>query len=427
MGMTPAELSQKLGPGLARTVGFDLIGGQLGQDIRLALTTALRQGAMFSGGSTPLSIFRQSLAAAIGSIHDDGRNALFLRFLRDGPYEGEGDIPLELQGKRLTDEETTTVIAFIYSHMVNCFKGAITEMLAVMPCLDILKKLQTENRLLRDARLYVGDAVWSASPNGEGFAKGADLHILTERTASKRSPAVVVGGVAEVKSYLCRSQVLSRQLEKHLARARRGLRVGKVVYSPQQIAIGSDNDGQAVRIAVLPDDWTLPRTFRFEETDGRKFLHVDEGSPPARTDKPERVGPMKWLVTLRWSKEALDAAAFGMTFWYMEKVGEALYSREKIPDEWKEMTPTQAGSNAATMMLYYAIRPFVLKGQEPQGLTLRESRQKQRAIALYNSYGFGYSLGMNFRNSDGQREMLWPADLDEILAQGRTERGCRIV
>ena len=39
----------------------------------------------------------------------------------------------------------------------------------------------------------------------------------------------------------------------------------------------------------------------------------------------------------------------------------------------------------------------------------------QRAIALYNSYGFGYMLGMNFRNRAGKREMLWPQDLDEIL------------
>jgi len=46
-----------------------------------------------------------------------------------------------------------------------------------------------------------------------------------------------------------------------------------------------------------------------------------------------------------------------------------------------------------------------------------------RAIALYNSYGFGYALGMNFRNADGRREMLWPPDLDEIDAAGKTREG----
>jgi ribosomal protein S18 acetylase RimI-like enzyme len=79
------------------------------------------------------------------------------------------------------------------------------------------------------------------------------------------------------------------------------------------------------------------------------------------------------------------------------------------------MTPAEAGQNAAKMMLYYAI------------LRSRTARENQRAIALYNSYGFGYELGMNFRNPKGKREMLWPQDLDEILTAGQNRDGCKIV
>lgn len=43
-----------------------------------------------------------------------------------------------------------------------------------------------------------------------------------------------------------------------------------------------------------------------------------------------------------------------------------------------------------------------------------------------NTYGFGYALGMNFRNPQGRREMLWPQDLDEIVRDGRTANGCRM-
>ena len=50
----------------------------------------------------------------------------------------------------------------------------------------------------------------------------------------------------------------------------------------------------------------------------------------------------------------------------------------------------------------------------------------QRAIALYDAYGFGYMLGMSFRNRAGKREMLWPQDLDEILERGETKSGSRI-
>ncbi len=38
----------------------------------------------------------------------------------------------------------------------------------------------------------------------------------------------------------------------------------------------------------------------------------------------------------------------------------------------------------------------------------------------------GYALGMNFRNPQGRREMLWPQDLDEIAINGQTAYGCRI-
>jgi len=66
------------------------------------------------------------------------------------------------------------------------------------------------------------------------------------------------------------------------------------------------------------------------------------------------------------------------------------------------------------MMLYYAI------------LRCRNIREEQRAIALYNSYGYGYALGMNFKNTEGRREMLWFQDLDQILVAGKTESGCII-
>jgi hypothetical protein len=222
-----------------------------------------------------------------------------------------------------------------------------------------------------------------------------------------------VAGVAEVKSYFQPPERLRRQLDQHVVRARRGLRVSDTEYSPEQITIGNGDDAGTVKISVLPARWTLPRTFRFEAREGRKFLHVDPGVPPYVADVVERVEPLEWRVTLRWSKEALDAAAYDMTFWFMEKVGEALYS-SGVPREWAEMTPAEAGQNAAKMMLYYAI------------LRCRTPRENQRAIALYNSYSFGCALGLNFRRPDGKREMLWPEDLDEIVVNGRSKSGCRI-
>jgi hypothetical protein len=143
------------------------------------------------------------------------------------------------------------------------------------------------------------------------------------------------------------------------------------------------------------------------------LVSVDSAAPSGQEDQTVPTARNAWRIVLKWSKEALAQAAYDMTFWYMEKVGEFVY-RGGVPREWPEMTPAEAGRNGVKMMLYYAI------------LRCRSQRLSQRAIALYNSYGFGYALGMNFRNKRGVREMLWPEDLKEIAAAGRTEHGCRI-
>lgn len=298
--------------------------------------------------------------------------------------------------------------------MVNCFKGALAELLASVPCLSVLQRLQQNGNLPDDARLYVGDVVSASRLRETGLAKGADLHILIESRKPGATPVVTVAGVAEVKSYFQSKQRLEAQLDKHILRAERGLRVCGLDYSATHVSVGCGRSRKVVRLTVLPAKWRLPRTFRFEPTEHGRSLHVDPGLPLQRSDLITRIGDGQWQVTLRWSKEALAAAAYEMTFWYMEKVGEVIYS-SGVPKEWSEMTPAEAGRNAVKMMLYYAI------------LRCRTARENQRAIALYNSYSFGYALGMSFKNSNGRREMLWPEDLDEILARGKTKHGCSIV
>ena len=170
-----------------------------------------------------------------------------------------------------------------------------------------------------------------------------------------------------------------------------------------------------LRITVQPSDWRPPRTFRFENTERGRLLRVDETVTPPEDDQVTNLGDDRWHIILKPSKEAIAQAAYEMTFWYMEKVGEIIYSDpDAMPKGWQEMTPAEAGRNAAKMMLYYAI------------LRCRTPRENQRAIALYNTYGFGYALGMSFRNAEGRREMLWPQDPDEILHSGKTKHGCRI-
>ena len=397
---------------LVDSVGFDLIGSDLGNDVESALQVALAGGAVFPNGSEPLLIFRQTLNNSIRDIESHPRGRLFQEFLLKGPYEDVGEIPTALVGQRLSDTDYAAAITFIYSFMVNSFKGAVAELLAVRACLHLLRRLQRDGKLSQDARLYIGDSVYIHRARGKGVLQGADLHILIGDDGPNAATGITVAGVAEVKSYFQSEKPFRKQLDKHLQRAKHGLRISGTDYPAKKINVGYGEDRRVVRIAVLPSKWKLPRSFRFEDSEHGRKLHVDAGEPLRVDDKITQNGDNEWCVTLRWSKEALAEAAYEMTFWYMAKVGEIIYSKS-VPKGWGEMTPAEAGRNAIKMMLYYAI------------LRCRTMpKVEQRAIALYNSYGYGYALGMNYKNAEGRREMLWPQDLDEILSMGKTKNGC---
>jgi hypothetical protein len=398
---------------LADTAGFELLGHAMGKDVESSIIAALEDGAVFLNSSDPPAIFRQALAASIRNIESHPRGTLFQEFLLKGPYEDAGDIPTEVVNDRISDDNCAAAIAFIYSHMVNCFKGAVTELFAVKSCLDVLGRLQRKGDLPPDAKLYVGDSVAVHKAKGKGLLKGADQHILIKDNESDGTSIITVAGLTEVKSYIQSDRRLREQLDKHLLRAKRGLRVIDQDYCAEKIKTGYGNQRRIVRITVLPGTWKLPRSFRFIASKNGRILQVDPGEPPREENEIQQIDNDEWRITLRWSQEALAEAAYEMTFWYMEKVGEVIYSEFK-PKEWEEMTPAQAGQNAAKMMLYYAI------------LRCRTGKEEQRAIALYNTYSYGYAIGMNYKNTKGRREMLWPQDLDEIHLKGRTKNGCAL-
>ncbi|MBU1699749.1 MAG: hypothetical protein KJ970_19300 [Candidatus Eisenbacteria bacterium] len=398
---------------LAGTVSFDLLGSELGGDVESALQAALEAGVVFPQNNNPLSIFREALATSIRAIEKHNRGPLFQEFLLKGPYEETGPIPPDLIGERLSDTEVASVITFIYSYMVNCFKGAITELLAAKACMHLFQQLRREKKLPAKARLYAGDVVGVHRPKGRGILKGADLYIMIKDPSANTVSDIVVAGVVEVKSYFQSAHRLREQIDQHLRRSKHGLRVNGKDYFNGHVHVGFGSRQKVLRITVLPSDWRLPREFRYETSSRGSLLHVDPGMPNRNDDKIIMTGDDEWRITLRWSKEALAQAAYEMTFWYMGKVGEAIYSRER-PKGWKVMSANEAGRNAAKMMLYYAI------------LRCRTPRENQRAIALYNTYGFGYALGMNYRNAKGRREILWTEDLYEIISAGKTNSGCSL-
>lgn len=397
---------------LAQTAELRLLDEKLASDLERSVREALSAGAVFPAGcSDPLAVFRNALAGSIRDIEHHPRGQLVQSFLLKGPYEDSGEIPPDKATRRMSDAEVAATTAFVFSFMVNSFKGSLVELLACAPCVELVRTLQDRGNLPPSAQLFVGDSVTAATSRGSRFAQAADLHILKIEDSAGRITTVDVAGVVEVKSYPLSQRRVRKQLSQHLSRAALGLRVGDQEIEPARIRTRPQQERQSLRIAVVPSRWKLPRTLSIGDLATGHLVHTHSPEPPTDQHKVEHAGDAEWRITLRWSQEAIASAAYGMTFWYMEKVGEVIY-RAGVPRDWVEMTPAEAARNAVKMMLHYSI------------LRTRSLPEEQRAIALYNTYGFGYALGMSFRNPNGRREMLWFEDLEEIAASGVTKEGC---
>lgn len=86
----------------------------------------------------------------------------------------------------------------------------------------------------------------------------------------------------------------------------------------------------------------LSRGFLFEETEGGRRLVPERTPPPEGSGKVEQNGERDWRVELRWSKEALAAEAYGLTFAYLADLSSLLYESER-PAGWEKLSPEEAG------------------------------------------------------------------------------------
>lgn len=385
--------------------GLADVNPELAQDIWTSVERGIAAGAALEGDGDPEAHFRAAVQRSARAIARETRAPLLRRFLTAGPYPDGGAIPKERATEYQSDRDVAATIRFIHASVISAFQGALAELLAIGPLCDLAVHVFGE----RTPRLFAGDTVRALVRSGRGFAKAADFHLFDRAAAD----TVRLLGVAEVKSYSVAPEKLRAQLDRHLSRAQRGLEISGRVVTGDRLEIG-DWPAVPLRVVVEPAEWRLSRGFRFEETEGGRRLVPERTPPPEGSGKVEQNGERDWRVELRWSKEALAAEAYGLTFAYLADLSSLLYESER-PAGWEELSPEEAGENAAKMMPYYAI----LRADSPDSA--------RRAIALYNSYGFGYALGAHFYDQNGRREMLWPEDFDEIAVKGYASRPERVI
>jgi len=352
-------------------------------------------------GTNVWDVFKWSLDAAIRDIQSHPRGRLFRRLIQFGPLNPDAPETAGSTGEGvLSDPECGSCIDFIFSHMVNRFKGELAELLALEPCIQLVQQLIRQQVLPINVQLFWSDTVQetrhireTGQPQNRhwgSFGKGADgllINPLSDRDGVSQF-GLELCGVIEVKSMRRSLERIRQQVQSHIARLEGGVRLeGRIWPAPAIDANG------IVAIMVFPSIWKLSRTWRWSDSTGPRLMVLYEQNIPPLASNIELLDRGLWKITLAWSQEALEQAAYEMTFWYMSQVGRHVYTDNTLPSEWKGMTPASAGCNAIKMMLYYMMLRYITK------------RQERRATKLYNIYCFGYPLGVD------AEEMLWPEDL----------------
>lgn len=375
---------------IAAVIGNRRLAAAIGDSIIHALKCPF---VHLNAGKTIGQVFKSSLDAAIRDIKHDPRGHLFRRLLEFGP--ANPDEPKKETSDRktvLSDPECGEAVEFIFSHMVNRFKGELAELLALKPCIALVERQKQAGTIPADSNLYWGDVAQerrlvrkSGQTRWGSYTKGAD-GLLARRS----SRAVNVHGIIEIKSMQRSRRTLLNQIRSHISRLKGGVKLRGEEIKPEQVNVRPG----FLRIMVTPAAWKLSRKFHWDKGDhgGRKLVFPEPSEPPA-IPQPESLGNGIWKITLDWSQEALEQAAYEMTYGYMAKVGKHIFTGKPMPKGWEEFTPEEAGYNAIKAMLYYLpLRPL-------------SARHERLAVKLYNIYEFGYPLGVD------SKKMLWPQDL----------------
>ena len=374
------------------------------------MSSALRCPFVYiAGDKTVWGVFKQSLDAAIRDIEEHPRGKLFRRLIEYGPHHPDDPKSLTSNGEStLSDTECGMWVQFIYSHMVNRFKGELAELLSIEPCLKLINKLLNEGILPGGIKLYLGDMIQQrrrtrvadgrSNAQWGSFCKGAD-GLIVEQISSLNDNykhKLNIHGVIEVKSMSLSTKKVLAQIKNHISRLNGGLKLGGIIWLPYQISFS-----RILHIIVVPSTWKLSREWHSAKKEQRREIMLPEPSKPPIGTHVEKLQLDLWKIRLAWSQEALNQAAYEMTFWYMSQVGKHIYAKKRLPKEWEKMTPEEAGYNSIKMMLYY----FPLR--------YLPERQARLAIKLYNVYSFGYPLGTD------SKDILWPEDFPDHIPEKR--------
>lgn len=321
------------------------------------------------------------------SVGVDERQDLFFQLLRDESV--------------LTDGQLVDLFEFIYSYLVNRFKGELAEVLAAPVVRRFAEQLAEGHRLPPRIAVMSGSGIEARRKRGRrvqgGWYKGPDALLLQSRAArvvaGSQADRVAIAGVVEIKSYRPRLADLLVQLRNHARRLAVGLRLsGREILAAGVSGLVAGRDGCFRRVPLMgcPPD--------------RLVRLVVRPSRRGRSARPiEAKGRNLWIAEIAPDAIDLSEAGYRFTDWFVGRLGAEVYKPpgqpgvvpdgKRVQNPWPSMTAEEAARNGLRQAMYFlGERQIFAQGRSRgrQRGTRRDRRARSTFRWLYNSLCYGY-------------------------------------
>lgn len=298
-----------------------------------------------------------------------------------------------LQDEReLLDDQIPPLVEYLYSSVVNNFKGEIAELLAVPLIHRFAKRLDipltfVSGWAIAEPKLKAHRMVW---------AKGADGLLVLEGTRPG------IAAVIEIKSYRRKIEQMQEQVAKHIRRLRRALRIGsrELVSDAYDFVL---RDGSRVPAASAPMDVEV--------------ASLCIRTPSSPLTKAVLTDGLSAVAELPFTKEELSKAAFAMAEWFLARLGPVVFHLPGDPRPgtvitgWPENSLEDAGRWATREALHH------MAGRLERYRLRNDSERTHRA--LRNTYWLYNAMGWGYEHARGDR-MVWG---DELVPPSEFEAG----
>jgi len=288
---------------------LNIIGSKpLASDIHKSIAVALESSFVhIIGSETVWDVFKLSLDASIRDIEEHPRGKLFRRLIEFGPLNSNNPKALVCDGETvLSDAECGSCLEFIFSHMINRFKGELAELLALEPCTILFQKLQQEGRLPLGIEYYWGDIIQERRRPEKlsrefnirwgSFTKGAD-GLLVEQIDVKHDKnynLLKIHSVVEVKSMIRSKRKVINQINNHIFRLGGGVKLNEKEYSSNFIS----KSNSLIKVMVKPSSWKLSRKWQSVKKDDKRAIILPELSESPIKTQVEELESNLWQVKL---------------------------------------------------------------------------------------------------------------------------------